>query len=138
MTGEITTTIVGNLTADPELRYTQSGLAVVNFTIAVTPRVYDSSKKEWKDGEASFIRSTAWRDLAEHIAASLSKGSRAIATGTFQQKEYETKEGEKRTTFEFTVEEIGAALKYATVTITRAAAKSADEGAPAEGEEFPI
>lgn len=120
MAGETIITIVGNLTADPELRYTQSGLAVANFTIASTPRSFDRQANGWKDGEALFLRCSVWREHAEHINASLSKGSRVIATGRLTQRSYVTKEGEKRTTVELEIDELGPSLRYATVTVTRA------------------
>ena len=120
MTGETTITVVGNLTADPELRYTQNGLPVANFTIASTPRTFDKTSQEWKDGEALFLRASVWREFAENVANSLTKGSRVIATGFLKQRSYETKEGEKRTSMEFEVQEIGPSLKYATATVTRA------------------
>jgi single-strand DNA-binding protein len=105
--GETIITVVGNLTADPELRYTQSGLAVANFTIASTPRSFDRASNEWKDGDALFLRASVWREFAEHVASSLTKGSRVIAQGRLKQRSYETKEGEKRTTIELEVDEIG-------------------------------
>lgn len=143
MAGETIITVVGNLTADPELRYTQSGLAVANFTIASTPRSFDRASNEWKDGEALFLRASVWREFAEHVASSLTKGSRVIAQGRLKQRSYETKEGEKRTTIELEVDEIGPSLRYATAQVTRssggaqsgqrATAAVADEpwGAPA-------
>ena len=97
MAGETIITVVGNLTADPELRYTQNGLAVANFTIASTPRTFDRQANDWKDGEALFLRASCWREFAEHVAGSLTKGSRVVATGRLKQRSYETKEGEKRT-----------------------------------------
>jgi single-strand DNA-binding protein len=120
MAGETIITVVGNLTADPELRYTQNGLAVANFTIASTPRTFDRAANDWKDGEALFLRASVWREFAEHVAGSLSKGSRVIATGRLKQRSYETKEGEKRTSFEIEVDEIGPSLRYATAQVTRA------------------
>lgn len=120
MAGETTITVVGNLTADAELRYTQNGLAVVNFTIASTPRTFDKATNDWKDGDALFLRCSAWREFAEHIAGSLTKGSRVIAQGSLVQRSYETKEGEKRTSMELQVEEVGPSLKYATAQVTRA------------------
>ncbi|HWL01447.1 MAG TPA: single-stranded DNA-binding protein [Microbacteriaceae bacterium] len=114
-------TVVGNLTADPELRYTQSGLAVANFTIASTPRTFDRAANEWKDGEALFLRASCWREFAEHVAGSLTKGSRVIATGKLKSRSYETREGEKRTSMELEVDEIGPSLRYATAAVTRAA-----------------
>ena len=127
MSGETIVTIVGNLTADPELRYTQTGLAVANFTIASTPREFDRSTNEWKDGEALFLRSSVWREVAENVAASLKKGTRVIATGALKQKNYETKEGDKRTSFELEIEEIAPSLKFCTAVITPAA-KAKREG----------
>lgn len=120
MAGETIITVVGNLTADPELRYTQGGLAVANFTIASTPRTFDRQANEWKDGEALFLRASCWREFAEHVAGSLTKGSRVIATGRLKQRSYETKEGEKRTSMELEIDEIGPSLRYATASITRA------------------
>ena len=114
-------TVVGNLTADPELRYTQSGLAVANFTIASTPRTFDRASNEWKDGEALFLRASCWREFAEHVAGSLTKGTRVIVTGKLKSRSYETREGEKRTSMELEVDEIGPSLRYATAAITRAA-----------------
>ena len=120
MAGETVITVVGNLTSDPELRYTQNGLADANFTIASTPRNFDRQANEWKDGEALFLRASVWRDFAEHVAGSLAKGSRVIATGRLKQRSYETREGEKRTAFELEVDEIGPSLRYATAQVTRA------------------
>jgi len=120
MAGETITTIVGNLTADPELRYTQNGLAVVNFTVASTPRTFDKQKNEWVDGEALFMRCSCWREFAEHVAGSLTKGSRVIVQGRLKQRSYDDKEGNKRTTIELEVDEIGPSLRYATAQVTRA------------------
>ncbi|GGA69020.1 single-stranded DNA-binding protein [Pseudoclavibacter endophyticus] len=119
MAGDTIITVVGNLTADPELRYTHNGLAVANFTIASTPRIFDRQANEWKDGEALFLRASVWREFAEHVASSLQKGSRVIAQGRLKQRSYETKEGEKRTSFELDIDEIGPSLRYATAQITR-------------------
>jgi single-strand DNA-binding protein len=121
MAGETIITVVGNLTADPELRYTQSGLPVANFTIASTPRNFDRASNEWKDGEALFLRASVWREFAEHVAGSLTKGMRVMATGRLKQRSYETREGEKRTSIELEVDEIGPSLRYATAQVTRAA-----------------
>jgi single-strand DNA-binding protein len=120
MAGETIITVVGNLTADPELRYTQGGLAVANFTIASTPRSFDRAANDWKDGEALFLRASCWREFAEHVAGSLTKGSRVVATGRLKQRSYETKEGEKRTSIELEIDEIGPSLRYATAQVTRA------------------
>ncbi|NEM91776.1 single-stranded DNA-binding protein [Galbitalea soli] len=119
MAGETVITVVGNLTSDPELRYTQNGLAVANFTIASTPRSFDRASNDWKDGEALFLRASVWREFAEHVAGSLTKGSRVIVTGRLKQRSYETKEGEKRTSIELEVDEIGPSLRYATAQVTR-------------------
>ena len=119
MAGETIITVVGNLTSDPELKYTQNGLAVANFTIASTPRTLDRASNEWKDGEALFLRASVWRDFAEHVAGSLTKGSRVIATGRLRQRSYETREGEKRTSIELEIDEIGPSLRYATAQVTR-------------------
>ena len=132
MAGETVITVVGNLTSDPELRYTQNGLAVANFTIASTPRTFDRASSEWKDGEALFLRASVWRDFAEHVASSLTKGSRVIASGRLRQRSYETKEGEKRTSMELEIDEIGPSLRYATAAVTRAAG-GGGAGAPRGG-----
>ena len=135
MAGETVITVVGNLTADPELRYTQGGLPVANFTIASTPRTFDRQANDWKDGEALFLRASVWREFAEHVAGSLTKGSRVIATGRLKQRSYETKEGEKRTTIELEVDEIGPSLRYATAQVTRAASsRDSSGGAPRGGQ----
>ncbi|MEA9985370.1 MULTISPECIES: single-stranded DNA-binding protein [Subtercola] len=128
MAGETIITVVGNLTGDPELRYTQNGLAVANFTIASTPRTFDRASNDWKDGEALFLRASVWREFAEHVAGSLTKGSRVVATGRLRQRSYETKEGEKRTSIELEVDEIGPSLRYATAQVTRASSSGASGG----------
>jgi single-strand DNA-binding protein len=128
MAGETVITVVGNLTGDPELRYTQNGLAVANFTIASTPRSFDRAANDWKDGEALFLRASVWREFAEHVAGSLTKGSRVVATGRLKQRSYETKEGEKRTSIELEVDEIGPSLRYATAQVTRAAREGGGGG----------
>lgn len=120
MAGDTTITVVGNLTADPELRFTPSGAAVANFTVASTPRIFDRQSSEWKDGEALFLRCNIWREAAENVAESLTRGSRVIVTGRLKQRSFETREGEKRTVFEVEVEEIGPSLKYATAKVNRA------------------
>jgi single-strand DNA-binding protein len=121
MAGETIITVVGNLTADPELRYTQNGLPVANFTIASTPRNFDRQANEWKDGDALFLRASVWREYAEHVAGSLVKGSRVIATGRLKQRSYQDREGNNRTAIELEVDEIGPSLRYATAQVTRAA-----------------
>ncbi len=119
MAGETIITVVGNLTADPELRYTQNGLPVANFTIASTPRNFDRQTNEWKDGEALFLRASVWRDFAEHVAGSLTKGMRVIASGRLKQRSYQDREGNNRTAIELEVDEIGPSLRYATAQVTR-------------------
>jgi single-strand DNA-binding protein len=128
MAGETVITVVGNLTADPELRYTQNGLPVANFTIASTPRNFDRASGEWKDGEALFLRASVWREFAEHVAGSLTKGSRVIATGRLKQRSYQDREGQNRTSIELEVDEIGPSLRYATAQVTRAAGGSGGGG----------
>ncbi|OBF23227.1 single-stranded DNA-binding protein [Mycobacterium kubicae] len=120
MAGDTTITVVGNLTADPELRFTPSGAAVANFTVASTPRIYDRQSGEWKDGEALFLRCNIWREAAENVAESLTRGSRVIVTGRLKQRSFETREGEKRTVVEVEVEEIGPSLRYATAKVNKA------------------
>lgn len=119
MAGETIITLVGNLTADPELRFTPSGAAVANFTVASTPRTFDRQTNEWKDGEAMFLNCSVWRQAAENVAESLQKGMRVIVQGRLKSRSYETREGERRTVFELDVDEIGPALRYATAKVTR-------------------
>jgi single-strand DNA-binding protein len=111
--------VVGNLTSDPELRYSQNGLPVANFTIASTPRTFDRQANEWKDGEALFLRASVWREFAEHVAGSLTKGMRVIAQGRLRQRSYQDREGNNRTAIELEVDEIGPSLRYATAQVTR-------------------
>lgn len=119
MAGDTVITVIGNLTADPELRFTPSGNAVANFTVASTPRTYDKNKNEWVDGDALFLRCNIWREAAENVAESLVKGMRVIVVGRLKQRSYETKDGEKRTVIELEVDEIGPSLKFATAKVTR-------------------
>ncbi|WP_125107984.1 single-stranded DNA-binding protein [Gulosibacter massiliensis] len=119
MANDTQITIIGNLTADPDLRYTQGGDAVANFTIASTPSKFDKQTNKFEDGEALFLRCSIWRDYAEHVASSMSKGMRVIAQGNLVQRSYETKEGEKRTSIELQVTEIGPSLRYAIAQVTR-------------------
>jgi len=119
MAGDTVITIVGNLTADPELRFTPSGAAVANFTVASTPRYFDKQAGEWKDGEALFMRCSIWRQYAENVAETLSRGARVIVQGRLKQRSFETKEGEKRTVVELDVDEIGPALRYATAKVNK-------------------
>jgi single-strand DNA-binding protein len=118
--GDTVITVVGNLTADPELRFTPSGAAVANFTVASTPRTFDKNSNEWKDGEALFLRCSVWRQAAENVAESLQRGTAVIVQGRLKQRSYETKEGEKRTVYELDVEEVGPSLKWATAKVTKA------------------
>jgi single-strand DNA-binding protein len=118
--GDTTITVVGNLTADPELRFTPAGAAVANFTVASTPRMFDRQTNEWKDGEALFLRCSIWREAAENVAESLTRGSRVIVQGRLKQRSFETREGEKRTVVEVEVDEIGPSLRYATAKVNKA------------------
>jgi single-strand DNA-binding protein len=118
--GDTILTVVGNLTADPELRFTPSGAAVANFTVASTPRIFDRQSSEWKDGDALFMRCSIWREAAENVAESLTRGSRVIVQGRLKQRSYETREGEKRTVVELEVDEIGPSLRYATAKVNKA------------------
>jgi single-strand DNA-binding protein len=119
MAGETVITVVGNLTADPELRFTPSGAAVASFTVASTPRTFDRQSNEWKDGETLFMRCSVWREAAENVAESLSKGMRVLVQGRLVQRSFETREGEKRTVVEMQVDEVGPSLRYATAKVTR-------------------
>ncbi len=119
MAGDTIITVVGNLTADPELRFTPSGAAVANFTVASTPRMFDRQTNEWKDGEALFMRCNVWRQAAENVAESLTRGARVVVTGRLKQRSFETKEGEKRTVVELEVDEIGPSLRYATAKVNK-------------------
>lgn len=117
--GDVNITMVGNLVADPELRYTPNGAAVANFRIASTPRVFDRQANEWKDGEALFMSCSIWREAAENVSESLTRGARVIVTGRLKSRSYETKEGEKRTVTELEVDEVGPSLRYATAKVNR-------------------
>jgi single-strand DNA-binding protein len=119
MAGETVITVVGNLTADPELRFTPAGAAVANFTVASTPRTFDRSSGEWRDGEALFLRCNIWRQAAENVAESLQRGMRVVVQGRLRQRSFETKEGEKRTVVEMEVDEIGPSLRFATAKVNR-------------------
>ena len=138
MAGETVITVCGNLTADPELRYTQNGLPVANFTIASTPRNFDKAKNEYVDGEPLFLRASVWREFAERVAGSLAKGMRVVAQGRLRQRSYQDREGNQRTAIELEVDEIGPSLRYATAQITRAASTGGAQRtntAPAASEE---
>ncbi len=119
MAGDTVITVVGNLTGDPELRFTPSGAAVANFTVASTPRSFDKNTNEWKDGEALFLRCSIWRQAAENVAESLQKGMAVIVQGRLKQRSFDTKEGEKRTVYELDVDEVGPSLKWATAKVNR-------------------
>jgi single-strand DNA-binding protein len=133
MAGETVITVIGNLTDDPELRFTPSGAAVANFTVASTPRSFDKNSNEWKDGDALFLRCSIWRQSAENVAESLTKGMRVIVSGRLRQRSYQTKEGENRTVVELDVEEIGPSLKYATAKVTKANRPGGGQGGPGGG-----
>jgi single-strand DNA-binding protein len=120
MAGETIITVVGNLVDDPELRFTPSGAAVANFRIASTPRTFDRQANEWKDGEALFLTCSVWRQAAENVAESLQKGMRVVVQGRLKSRQYETREGERRTVFEIDADEVGPSLKYATAKVTKA------------------
>jgi len=120
MAGDTILTVVGNLTADPELRFTPSGAAVANFTVASTPRTFDRQTQEWKDGDALFLRCNVWRQAAENVAESLTRGARVVVSGRLKQRSFEAKEGEKRTVVELEVDEVGPSLRYATAKVTKA------------------
>lgn len=119
MANDTVITVIGNLTADPELRFTQSGIAVASFTVASTPRTFDRQANEWKDGEALFLRCSIWRDAAENVAESLEKGTRVVVQGRLKQRSYTDREGNNRTSIELDVDEIGPSLKYATAKPTK-------------------
>ena len=146
MAGETTITVVGNLVDDPELRFTPWGAAVANFRIASTPRTFDRQSNEWKDGDALFLSCSVWRQMAENVAESLQKGMRVVVQGRLKSRQYETREGEKRTVFEIDVEEVGPSLRYATAKVARAGRSSGGDfgggggnrgGAPSGGNNDP-
>ncbi|WP_378741420.1 single-stranded DNA-binding protein [Nocardia brasiliensis] len=124
MAGDTVITVIGNITHDPALVITPSGAAVVNFTVASTPRYFDRNANEWKDGEALFMRCNVWRDQAEHVDASLTRGARVIVSGRLKQRSFETREGEKRTVVELEVDEVGPSLRYATAKVTKVSPRS--------------
>jgi single-strand DNA-binding protein len=126
--GDTTITLIGNLTDDPELRFTSSGAAVAKFRVASTPRFMDRQSGEWKDGEALFLSCNVWRQAAEHVAESLQRGMRVIVSGRLRQRTYETREGEKRTVFELEVDEIGPSLRYATAKVQKMTRSSGGGG----------
>jgi single-strand DNA-binding protein len=128
MAGDTMVTVIGNLTADTELRFTPSGAAVASFTVASTPRTFDRQSGEWKDGEALFLRCNIWRQAAENVAESLTRGARVIVNGRLKQRSFETREGEKRTVVELDVDEIGPSLRYATAKVNKVSRGSGSAG----------
>jgi single-strand DNA-binding protein len=128
MAGETLITIVGNITNDPELRFTPSGAAVANFTVASTPRTFDRQSNEWKDGETLFMRCSVWRDAAENVAESLQRGTRVIVSGRLKSRTFDTKEGDRRTVIELDVDEVGPSLRYASAKVTKTSRGSGGGG----------
>ena len=137
MAGETIITVVGNLTDDPELRFTPSGAAVANFTVASTPRTFDKNSNEWVDQEAMFLRCSIWRQAAENVAESLQRGMRVVVQGRLKARTYETREGEKRTVFEIEVDEIGPSLKFATAKVNRTSRQGGGGGYSGGGGQGP-
>jgi single-strand DNA-binding protein len=137
MAGETPITVVGNLTADPELRFTPSGAAVANFTVASTPRTFDKQTNEWKDQETLFLNCSVWRQAAENAAESLQRGMRVIVQGRLKARSYETREGEKRTVFEIDVDEVGPSLKMATAKVTKTTRSGGGQGGGFSGGDDP-
>lgn len=145
MANEPVITVVGNAVADPELRFTPNGAAVANFTVASTPRTFDRQANQWVDGEALFLRCSVWKEAAEHVASSLTKGMRVIVQGRLKARSYEDRDGNKRTSWELDVDEVGPALRFATAKVTRAqrngggdfgGAPSGGFGGPSQGGDF--
>jgi single-strand DNA-binding protein len=128
MAGDTVITVIGNVTDDPELRFTPGGAAVANFTVASTPRSFDRQSNEWKDGETLFLRCSVWRQAAENVAESLTRGTRVIVNGRLKQRSYETREGEKRTVVELEVDEIGPSLRFATAKVNKTSRGSGGGG----------
>ena len=128
MANETSLTVVGNLTADPDLRYTPTGVAMAKFTVASTPRVFDRNSGEYRDGDPLFLTCTAWREMAEHAAESLRKGARVVVVGRLRLSRWETDEGEKRSAYGLDVDEVGPALRFATVTVNRATRTKGGDG----------
>jgi len=133
MAGETSITLIGNLVDDPELRFTASGVAVANFRVASTPRIYDKQAGEWRDGDSLFMSCSVWRQYAENVAESLTKGTRVIITGRLKQRSFENQSGEKRTVVEIEVDEVGPALRNATAKVSRVAREGGFSGAPSGG-----
>jgi single-strand DNA-binding protein len=137
MAGETPITVVGNLTADPELRFTPSGAAVANFTVASTPRTFDRQSNEWRDGESMFLNCSVWRQAAENAAESLTRGMRVIVSGRLKARSFETREGEKRTVFEVDVDEVGPSMRYATAKVTKTSRSGTGGGYQSGGGDDP-
>ena len=137
MAGETPITVVGNLTADPELRFTPSGAAVANFTVASTPRTFDRQSNEWRDGESMFLNCSVWRQAAENAAESLTRGMRVIVSGRLKARSFETREGEKRTVFEVDVDEVGPSMSYATAKVTKTSRSGTGGGYQSGGGDDP-
>ena len=135
MAGETIITLVGNLTADPELRFTPAGAPVANFTVASTPRTFDRQSNEWKDGDAMFLNCSVWRQAAENVAESLTKGMRVVVQGRLRSRSFETREGERRTVFEVDVDEIGPSLKYASAKVQRNSGSGGSGGGYSGGQQ---
>lgn len=131
MAGETTITVIGNLTADPELKFLSSGVAVAKFSVASTPRFMDKAAGEWKDGDPLFLTCSAWRQMAEHVAESLQRGSRVVVVGRLRQRSYETQQGEKRTVYELEVDEVGPSLRYATAKVQKMQRSGGNSGGQA-------
>ncbi|MFI6325109.1 single-stranded DNA-binding protein [Nonomuraea sp. NPDC050556] len=131
--GDTTITVIGNLTADPDMRYTPAGVAVAAFTVASTRRTYDKQTGKWADGDTLFLRCSVWREVADHVTESLTKGTRVIVTGRLKQRDYEDKDGIKRTIYEIDVEEVGPSLRFATAKPTKAARQNAPHPADTPG-----
>ena len=136
MAGETIITVVGNLTDDPKLKFTPSGAAVANFTVASTPRTFDKQTNEWKDGDALFLRCAAWRQLAENVAESLQKGQRVVVTGALRVRQFERQDGSKGTSVELNVDEVGPSLRYATAKVTKVS-RSGNSGGSGGGWDQP-
>jgi single-strand DNA-binding protein len=132
--GDTTITVAGNLTADPELRFTGTGIAVTSFTVAASRRVYDQDAGQWKDSDALFLRCSAWRQLAERVTESLTKGTRVIVTGRLRQRDYETSDGQKRTVYEVDADDAGPSLRFATAKVTKATRDRPPHPAEAAGD----
>ena len=137
MAGETPITVVGNLTADPELRFTPSGAAVANFTVASTPRTFDKATNDWKDGETLFMRCSVWREAAENVSETLAKGMRVVATGRLVSRSWQTDQGENRTVMEMQVDEVGPSLRYATAQVTKTPKSGGQQGGSWGGQQQP-